>query len=193
MAPATMDDQRPDRPPHFPFQVSTMASTTLSDNVLNATETATVTFTFDADYALAPANLTAIARPLSPPLAFPPRHSHPAAPPPAQPGVGQPPSPPATAATQRADCTSTVNNDAGGVLAQSNSFTVDNVRPDLIDFDIPPVIASSGEAVTSFSITFDEPVDASNPHIFSTTGGLHTYGTSSNGGRTWTYQWWPKR
>src|SRR6218665_38988 len=183
MAPATMDDQRPDQATHFPFQVSTMASITLSDNVLNATETATVTFTFDADYALAPANITAIGGTLSTPVAFPPGQSR----------VWQATFTPATAATQRADCTITVNNDAGGVLAQSNSFTVDNVRPDLIDFDIPPVIASSGEAVTSFSITFDEPVDASNPHIFSTTGGLHTYGTSSNGGRTWTYQWWPKR
>src|SRR6218665_3160617 len=71
MAPATMDDQRPDRPTHFPFQVSPMASITLTDNVLNAPETATVTFTFDADYALAPANITAIGGPLSPPLPLP--------------------------------------------------------------------------------------------------------------------------
>src|SRR6218665_4045268 len=98
MAPATMDDQRPDRPTHFPFQVSTMASITLSDNVLNATETATVTFTFDADYALAPANITAIGGPLPPPAPSPP----------GQPRVGQAPSTPATAATQRADCTITV-------------------------------------------------------------------------------------
>src|SRR6218665_3781951 len=75
MAPATMDDQRPDQATHFPFQVSTMASITLSDNVLNATETATVTFTFDADYALAPANITAIGGPLSTPVAFPPGQS----------------------------------------------------------------------------------------------------------------------
>src|SRR6218665_2909112 len=120
---------------HFPFQISPMASITLSDNVLNATETATVTFTFDPDYALAPANITAIGGTLSPPVAFPPGQSR----------VWQATFTPATAATQRADCTITVNNDAGGVLAQSNSFTVDNVRPDIIDFDIPPVIASSGE------------------------------------------------
>src|SRR6218665_3952119 len=75
MAPATMDDQRPDQATHFPFQVSTMASITLSDNVLNATETATVTFTFDADYALAPANITAIGGTLSTPVAFPPGQS----------------------------------------------------------------------------------------------------------------------
>ncbi|MCW5232377.1 hypothetical protein D8B34_14930 [Verminephrobacter eiseniae] len=182
MAPATMDDQRPDQATHFPFQVSAMASITLSDNVLNATETATVTFTFDADYALAPANITAIGGTLSTPVAFPAGQSR----------VWQATFTPATAATQRADCTITVNNDAGGVLAQSNSFTVDNVRPDIIDFDIPPVIASSGDVVVSFSITFDEPVDASNPKIFSTAGGRHSFGTSSNGGRTWTYQWWPR-
>src|SRR6218665_1288284 len=119
MAPATMDDQRPDRPTHFPFQVSTMASITLSDNVLNATETATVTFTFDADYALAPANPPPMGGPLSPPVPSPPGQSR----------FWQATFTPATAATQRADCTITVNNDAGGVLAQSAAFTVDNVRP----------------------------------------------------------------
>src|SRR6218665_1535783 len=133
-----------------------MASITLSDNVLNATETATVTFTFDADYALAPANITAIGGTLSTPPPLPPPHPPPsplvapsplarpitpafgarlpppAPSPPGQPRVGKATFPPATAATQRADCTITVNNDAGGVLAQSNSFTVDNVRPDII-------------------------------------------------------------
>src|SRR6218665_973438 len=172
-----------DQPPSHSIERTSMASITLSDNVLNATETATVTFTFDADYALVPANITAIGGTLSTPVAFPAGQSR----------VWQATFTPATAATQRADCTITVNNHTGAVLAQSNSFTVDNVRPDIIDFDIPPVIASSGDVVVSFSITFDEPVDASNPKIFSTPGGLHTYGTSSNGGRTWTYQWWPKR
>src|SRR6218665_3019151 len=111
MAPATMDDQRPDQATHFPFQVSAMASITLSDNVLNATETATVTFPFDAHYALAPANTPALGAPLPPPAASPA----------GQPRVWQATFTPATAATQRADCTITVNNDAGGVLAQSNS------------------------------------------------------------------------
>src|SRR6218665_2481483 len=164
MAPATMDDQRPDQATHFPFQVSTMASITLSDNVLNATETATVTFTFYPDYALAPANITAIGGTLSTPAAFPPGQSR----------VWQATFTPATAATQRADCTITVNNDAGGVLAQSNSFTVDNVRPDLIDFDIPPVIASSGNVVVSIVVTFDEPVDAASATVLSTAGGTHS-------------------
>src|SRR6218665_1587573 len=91
MAPATMDDQRPDRPTHFPFQVSTMASITLSDNVLNATETTTVTFTSDAPCALAPATPPAMGAPLPPPVASPP----------GPPRVWQAPFTPATAATQR--------------------------------------------------------------------------------------------
>src|SRR6218665_3440607 len=69
---------------HFPFQISTMASITLSDNVLNATETATVTFTFDADYALLPEKIPVPGGPLPPPVASPPDspafgkpHSHP--------------------------------------------------------------------------------------------------------------------
>src|SRR6218665_729958 len=57
---------------HFPFQISTMASITLSDNVLNATETATVTFTFDADYALLPEKNPRPWRPAAPPRPFPP-------------------------------------------------------------------------------------------------------------------------
>ncbi|MCW8182576.1 Ig-like domain-containing protein [Verminephrobacter eiseniae] len=61
-----------------------MASITLSDNVLNAKETATVTFTFDADYALLPEKITVTGGTLSTPVAFPPDspafgkpHSHP--------------------------------------------------------------------------------------------------------------------
>src|SRR6218665_2683411 len=125
-----------------------MASITLSDNVLNATETATATFTFDADYALLPEKITVTAGTLSTPVAFPAAHSPlsqtkvpavggprpPPAPPPAgRPRVGQATSPPATAATERTDCTITVNNNAGGVLAQSAAFTVDNVRPYIVD------------------------------------------------------------
>src|SRR6218665_1241725 len=56
---------------HFPFQISTMASITLSDNVLNAPETSTVTFTFDADYALLPEKITVTGGTLSTPVAFP--------------------------------------------------------------------------------------------------------------------------
>src|SRR6218665_2334364 len=52
-----------------------MASITLSDNVLNATETATVTFTFDADYALLPEKITVTGGTLSTPVAFPPGQS----------------------------------------------------------------------------------------------------------------------
>src|SRR6218665_2783417 len=133
MAPATMDDQRPDQATHFPFQVSAMASITLSDNVLNATETATVTFTFDADYALAPANITAIGGTLSTPVAFPA----------GQPRVWQATFTPATAATQRADCTITVTHNAGGVLAKSAAFAVDNVRPNIVEFEMPSVIQGS--------------------------------------------------
>src|SRR6218665_2021973 len=98
MAPATMDDQRPDQATHFPFQVSTMASITLSDNVLNATETATVTFTFDADYPPPPAPSPAMAGPPPPPPPLPPGRSR----------VAKATFPPATAATQPADCTITV-------------------------------------------------------------------------------------
>src|SRR6218665_2864073 len=104
-----------------------MASITLSDNVLNATETATVTFTFDADYALAPANITAIGGTLSTPVAFPARHSR----------LWQATFTPTTTPTHPPHCTN-------------------------------------------------------NPKTFSTAGGRHSFGTSSNGGRTWTYQWWPR-
>ncbi|MCW5238012.1 Ig-like domain-containing protein [Verminephrobacter eiseniae] len=163
-----------------------MASITLSDNVLNATETATVTFTFDADYALVPANITAIGGTLSTPVAFPAGQSR----------VWQATFTPATAATERADCTITVNDNAGGVLAQSNAFTVDNVGPtspaSIVDFEVPAVIASSGRAEAYIVITFSEPVNAANAHFFSTTGGTHSFGTSDNGGRRWTYQWWPR-
>src|SRR6218665_3526557 len=70
-----------------------MASITLSDNVLNATETATVTFTFDADYALLPEKITVTGGTLSTPRPLPlrcrlcpfarkdPRPGRPAAPP----------------------------------------------------------------------------------------------------------------
>src|SRR6218665_1983896 len=100
MSPATMDAQRPDQATHFPFQASTMASITLCDNVLNATETATVTFPVDADYALAPANITAIGGALSTPVAFPPGQSR----------VWQATFTPPTAPTHRPHSTITINN-----------------------------------------------------------------------------------
>src|SRR6218665_3991096 len=166
---------------HFPFQISTMASITLSDNVLNATETATVTFTFDADYALLPEKITVTGARLPPP---PP-------PPAGQPGFGQPTFPPATAATERTDCTITVNNNAGGVLAQSAAFTVDNVRPYIVDFEMPSVIQGSG-AQTTITITYSEPVSAASVTIFTSAEGGYSGGTPSDGGRKWTYQYWPK-
>src|SRR6218665_1309958 len=175
-----------DQPASHSIERTSMASITLSDNVLNATETATVTFTFDADYALVPANITAIGGTLSTPVAFPAGQSR----------VWQATFTPATAATERADCTITVNDNAGGVLAQSNAFTVDNVGPtspaSIVDFEVPAVIASSGRAEAYIVITFSEPVNAANAEFFSSTGGTHSFGTSDNGGRRWTYQWWPR-
>src|SRR6218665_3577241 len=64
-------------------------------------------------------------------------HPPPPPPPPGHPRFGKPTSTPATAATERTDCTITVNNNAGGVLAQSAAFTVDNVRPYIVDFEMP--------------------------------------------------------
>src|SRR6218665_1343933 len=111
-----------------------MASITLSDNVLNATETATVTFTFDADYALLPEKITVTGRNLSTPVAFPARQSR----------GWQATFTPGPAATERSDGSVTVNNSAGGVLAHSAAFTVDNVRPYIVDFEMPSVIQGSG-------------------------------------------------
>src|SRR6218665_460697 len=155
-----------------------MASITLSDNVLNATETATVTFTFDADYALLPEKITVTGGTLSTPVAFP---------------AGQSPVWQATftPATERTDCTITVNNNAGGVLAQSAAFTVDNVRPYIVDFEMPSVIQGSG-AQTSITITYSEPVSAASVTIFTSAEGGYSGGTPSDGGRKWTYQYWPK-
>src|SRR6218665_169061 len=185
-----------------------MASITLSDNVLNATETATVTFTFDADYALLPEKITVTGGTLSTPVAFPagqspawpttfkppprgPPRPPPAPPPPGHPPFWKPPSPPATAATERPDCTITVNNNAGGVLAQSAAFTVDNVRPYIVDFEMPSVIQGSG-AQTTITITYSEPVSAASVTIFTSAEGGYSGGTPSDGGRKWTYQYWPK-
>ncbi|MCW5231105.1 Ig-like domain-containing protein [Verminephrobacter eiseniae] len=158
-----------------------MASITLSDNVLNATETATVTFTFDADYALLPEKITVTGGTLSTPVAFPAGQSR----------VWQATFTPATAATERTDCTITVNNNAGGVLAQSAAFTVDNVRPYIVDFEMPSVIQGSG-AQTTITITYSEPVSAASVTIFTSAEGGYSGGTPSDGGRKWTYQYWPK-
>src|SRR6218665_471185 len=122
------------------------------------------------------------------------RHAvHPRRLPPGQPRVWQATFTPTTAATQRADCTITVNNDAGGVLAQSAAFTVDNVRPYIVNFDMPSVIPGSG-ARTTIYVTFSEPVsdDTAGATIFSSAEGGYSRGTPDNGGRTWIYQYWPK-
>src|SRR6218665_1569379 len=122
------------------------------------------------------------------------RHAvHPRRLPPGQSRVWQATFTPTTAATQRADCTITVNNDAGGVLAQSAAFTVDNVRPYIVNFDMPSVIPGSG-ARTTIYVTFTEPVsdDTAGATIFSSAEGGYSRGTPDNGGRTWIYQYWPK-
>ncbi|WP_265259676.1 Ig-like domain-containing protein [Verminephrobacter eiseniae] len=86
-----------------------------------------------------------------------------------------------------------MNNDAGGVLAQSAAFTVDNVRPYIVNFDMPSVIPGSG-ARTTIYVTFSEPVsdDTAGATIFSSAEGGYSRGTPDNGGRTWIYQYWPK-
>src|SRR6218665_894601 len=112
-----------------------MASITLSDNVLNATETATVTFTFDADYALLPEKITVTGGTLSTPVPFPARQS------------------PLWQTTITPARTTPVTSEAGGVLAQSAAFTVDNVRPYIVDFEMPSVIQGSG-AQTTITITY---------------------------------------
>src|SRR6218665_18406 len=122
------------------------------------------------------------------------RHAvHPRRLPPGQSRVWQATFTPTTAATQRADCTITVNNDAGGGLAQSAAFTVDNVRPYIVNFDMPSVIPGSG-ARTTIYVTFSEPVsdDTAGATIFSSAEGGYSRGTPDNGGRTWIYQYWPK-
>src|SRR6218665_1710204 len=78
-----------------------------------------------------------------------------------------------------------------GGAAQSAAFTVDNVRPYIVDFEMPSVIQGSG-AQTSITITYSEPVSAASVTIFTSAEGGYSGGTPSDGGRKWTYQYWPK-